>query len=216
MSSLNVLPSAPQYGETEKLYPVLPAQTANNFRLQKISDIQKELEAETAHYRQVAKNYKRAFTIAHGSAIGLGALTAFLSSVSGIGASVGIPIGGVAALIGLSSTGLTGFSKKLQTKLTKHENSYTLAITKHNTVCELVSKALNDNEITDGEFNLILRALQKNHELRAAIALLVINNRANCNPILMKSKSRYAAKRDRICKKNISSLAAESKLDLKE
>ena len=53
MSSVNVLPTAPQYGETEKLYPVL---TASNFRLQKISDVQKELEAEAAHYRQVAKN----------------------------------------------------------------------------------------------------------------------------------------------------------------
>ena len=51
-SGMNVLPTAPQYGETEKLYPVL---TASNFRLQKISDVQKELEAEAAHYRQVAK-----------------------------------------------------------------------------------------------------------------------------------------------------------------
>ena len=34
--------------------------------------------------------------------------------------------------------------------------------------------------------------------------LLIINNRANHrNPILMKSKSRYAVKRDKICKKNI-------------
>ena len=68
----------------------------------------------------------------------------------------------------LSSTGLTAFSKKLQNKLTKHKQTYTLAITKHNTVCELVSKALNDNEITDGEFNLILRELQKYQDLKAA------------------------------------------------
>ena len=53
MSSVNVLPpTAPQYSETEKLYPDL---TASNFHLQKISDAQKELEAEAAHYRQVAK-----------------------------------------------------------------------------------------------------------------------------------------------------------------
>ena len=117
MSCVNVLPpTAPQYSETEKLYPLL---TAPNFRLQKISDVQKELEAEAAHYRQVAKKYKKTFTIAHGSAIGLGGLAAFLSSagiataVSGIGTSVGIPIGGVVALTGLSSTGLTAFSKKL-------------------------------------------------------------------------------------------------------
>ena len=45
----NVLPSAPQYGESERLYPVLPSTAANNFRLQKISDVQKELETEAAH-----------------------------------------------------------------------------------------------------------------------------------------------------------------------
>ena len=89
--------------------------------------------------------------------------------VSGIGASVGIPIGGVAALTGLSSTSLTAFSKKLQNKLTKLKQTYTLAINKHKTVCELVSKALNDNETTDGEFNLTLCELQKYHELKAAI-----------------------------------------------
>ena len=122
---------------------------------------EKELEAEAAHYRHVAKKYKKAFTVAHGSAIGLGALTAFLSAagiataVSGIGASVGIPTGGVAALTSVSFTGLTAFSKKLQTKLRKHEQIYTLAISKHNTVCELVSKVLNDINITDSKFNLI-------------------------------------------------------------
>ena len=53
MSLVNVLPpTAPQHDETEKLYPVLPA---SNFRLQKIADVQKELETEAAHYRQVAK-----------------------------------------------------------------------------------------------------------------------------------------------------------------
>ena len=33
MSSVNVLPSAPQYGETEPIYPTLP--TADDFRLKK-------------------------------------------------------------------------------------------------------------------------------------------------------------------------------------
>ena len=105
----------------------------------------------------------------------MGALTAALSSagiataVTGIGAFVGVPLGGVAAITGISSTLLTGFSKKIQHKLTKHEKIYTLAITKKNTVSELVSKALNDNKISDSEFNLVLRELEKFHELKAAI-----------------------------------------------
>ena len=88
----------------------------------KISDVQNELKREADHYRQVAKKYKKkTFTIAHASAIGLGALTAALSSagiataVTGIGAFTIVLIGGVAAITGLSSTLLTGFSKKYNT-----------------------------------------------------------------------------------------------------
>ena len=77
--SVNVLPpSAPEYRHTENLYPSLPT-PPDAFRLQNISDAQKELERETDHYRQVAKKYKKTLTIAHASAIGLGALTAALS-----------------------------------------------------------------------------------------------------------------------------------------
>ena len=37
MSSVNVLSTAPQYQETEPIYPTLPS--ADDFRLKKISDL---------------------------------------------------------------------------------------------------------------------------------------------------------------------------------
>ena len=56
MSSVNVLPpSAPEYSQTMPLYPALPEVSAQDFRLKKISDLQKELENEADHYRLVAK-----------------------------------------------------------------------------------------------------------------------------------------------------------------
>ena len=119
---VDVLPaSAPEYGQTENVNPVLPA-SPDSFHLQKISDVQNELEREADHYRQVAKKYKKTFTIAHASAIGLGAVTAALSSagiataVTGIGAFAGVPVGAVAAITGVSSTLSTGFSKKNTTQ----------------------------------------------------------------------------------------------------
>ena len=118
MSSVNVLPAAPQYGKTAKLYPVL---TASNFRL----------------------------------------------------------------------------------KLTKHENTYTLAITKHNTVCELVSRALNDNEITDGEFNLILRELQKYHELKTAIRSGKNKQSSKTQPDIEEIKKQIRRKERQNLQKNI-------------
>ena len=149
-------------------------------------------------------------------------MTAFLSTagiataVSGIRASVGIPIGGVAASTGLCSTGLTAFSKKIQPKLTKHENTYTLAITKHNTVCGLVSKAVNDNEITDGEFNLILCELQKYNELKADIRSAKNKQSDKPQPDIEEIKKQIRREKGQNLQKKISSLAAESKLNLKE
>ena len=55
MVSVNVLPSAPPQ---EPLYPVLPA-ADQNFRSQKIDEIDKVLGQEFSHYRVVVKNYKR-------------------------------------------------------------------------------------------------------------------------------------------------------------
>ena len=51
----NVLPSAP-HGE-QRLYPDL---TGNDFRMQKVNEVSAALNAEVAHYRAVAKKYKRA------------------------------------------------------------------------------------------------------------------------------------------------------------
>ena len=47
-------PSAQEYSHTENLFPVLPT-SPDTFLLQKISDVQNELEREAGHYRQVAK-----------------------------------------------------------------------------------------------------------------------------------------------------------------
>ena len=55
---------------------------AEDFHLQKISDLQTELKNEADHYRQVAKKYKRTHNITHISAVGLGLLFAGLSSAT--------------------------------------------------------------------------------------------------------------------------------------
>ena len=102
MSVDELPPSAPEYSQTENLYPLLPTSPD-------------ALEREVS---QVAKKYKKTFTITHLSAIALGAVTAALSSagiataVTGIGAFASVPIGGVAAITGISSSLLTGLSKK--------------------------------------------------------------------------------------------------------
>ena len=174
---MNVLPSAPAYNEAQQLYPTeeLKQLNAEDFRLKKINDLLKELSDEAEHYRQVAKKYKRTRSIVHTSAVGLGSLSVGLSSgalataLTGFGIVASPALAGVATLCGLSSVGFAAASKRLERKVTKHEKIYTLALAKRNSVNELVSKALTDKQISDVEFTIITREVEKYHTLKAEI-----------------------------------------------
>ena len=177
---MNVLPSAPTYDDAQAKQPLYPmgelAQlNAEDFRLKKINDLLKELSDEVEHYRQVAKKYKRSHPIVHNSAVGLGTLSVGLSSgalataLTGFGIVASPAIAGVATLCGMASVGFAAGSKRLKRKVTKHEKIYTLALAKRNSVNELVSQALADKQISDIEFHIITREVEKYHELKAEI-----------------------------------------------
>ena len=148
---------------------------AEDFRLKKISDLQTELTNESDHYRQIAKKYKRTHSITHISAVGLGSVSAVMSSatlataLTGFGIVASPALAGVATVFGLFSVGFATVSKRLERKITKREKIYTLALAKQNSVCELVSKVLTGKRISDSEFTIIIREVQKYHELKAAI-----------------------------------------------
>ena len=168
MSEQNVIPSAPP------LYPSL-RESVGDYRLKKISDSQKELENEISHYRRISKKYKRAKTIINAFAASAGVLTVVLSSASLatsltlIGAMAGAPIAGIAAVMGLFSTAAGVSSGRLNTKVTKHEKTISLAESKHLSVSRLVSKALTDGEVSDIEFNLILREIENYYSLKGQL-----------------------------------------------
>ncbi|KAJ7365202.1 hypothetical protein OS493_007853 [Desmophyllum pertusum] len=222
MSSSNVLPSAPEYSHAESppLYPVLP--NAENFRLSKISDLEKEIETEINHYRQVAKKYKKVQSVVHSFAVCLGTLAAALSSaglataLTGIGVIASVPLASVAAISGFSSAGLAAASKKLETKVAKHEKINTLAEAKKNTVSELVSKALADGQISDGEFNIVVREVQKYHELKAAIRSGSSSKKISQPqpPDIDKIRKEIRNEERQNLQKTLKKLSAESKLNL--
>ena len=82
------------------MYPDL---TADTFRLTEISRIEKEISDQVEHYRLVLKKYKKARKAVHYSAVGLGAVSAGLSSgaiaasLTGVGVIIGAPVAGFAA-----------------------------------------------------------------------------------------------------------------------
>ena len=220
MTSTDVLPSAPE------LYPMneITQIDAEDFRLKKISDLQTELTNEADHYRQVAKKYKRTHSMTHISAVSLGSLSAGLSSatlataLTGFGIVAGPALAGVATVFGLLSAGFTVVSKRLKRKVTKHEKIYTLALAKPNSVAELASKALADKKISDSEFTIILREVQKYHDLKAAIRAgekkTKTENKETQTPDLDKLKGELRNEIKQEFQKKIDLLTAVSKSDL--
>ena len=189
----NVLPSAP-HDETS-LYPQL---SPHDFRMQKANEVAAALNAEVVHYRGVAKKYKRAKKIVNWSATGSGILSAGLSTaslgsaLSVVGLPASIPLGGVGGAFALASSGLIIASKKLDSKIKKHREIVTLAIAKRDTVYRENSKALNDNKISDSEFQLIMAEFSQYNVLKEAVrSKLTRNSSPDIEKIKKMSEARW-------------------------
>ena len=168
--SANVIPSAPH--DESSLYPQLPQL---DYRMQKENEVESALNAEVNHYRIVAKKYKRAKKIVNCAATGCGFLSAGLSTaslgtaLSVVGLPASIPLGGVGGAFALGSSGLIFASKKLDSKIKKHREIVVLATAKRDTVRRLYSKAISDNQISDGEFQSIMAEFSQYNVLKEAI-----------------------------------------------
>ena len=87
---------------------------------------------------------------------------------------------------------------------------------KQNSVSDLVSKALTAKKISDSEFSIILREIQKYHELKDDIRSAKNKQSDQPQPDIEEIKKQIRRKERQNLQKKISSLAAESKLNLKE
>jgi len=143
--------------------------------MRKINEISATLHGEVDHYRSVAKKYKRTKKFVNYGAGGTSVLSAVFSSgsfgsaISVIGLPATIPLGGVAGGFALVSSGLIVASKKLDSKIKKHQEIVTLAITKRDTVDRLLSKALNNNNVSDDEFQNIMAEFSQYNVLKATV-----------------------------------------------
>jgi hypothetical protein len=168
----------------DKIYPDLTIQTptapensdnGHAFRLQKISEIQKELEKEKENRWGISKKYHRAIKAIQtvdelliGLSIGLGAAgIGVLSTI--IGTPIAIAMESSALGLGLFSIIGSQFNKKLMLKAEKHEKIKTLADSKLNSISGHISKALKDDSISDSEYEIVLSEIKNYNTIKEEI-----------------------------------------------
>ena len=136
--------------------------TAQSYRMNMIESIQEELEIERTKRSMLIEKYHKSCTvidgIQHGLVIGMigcGATSlGTITTVVGTPLAIAMDIGAVTA--GILSIATNRIGKYLKTKMNKHEKIRTLAETKLCIISDYISKAIQDNEISEEEYSLIL------------------------------------------------------------
>jgi hypothetical protein len=166
----------------QDLYPTVPTAppsmepyTPMSYRLQKINEIQRMLEDErdvrqnlSKKYHRISKGISNADTAIVAVSMGLGvAGVGLLSTI--VAAPVVIMMEAAALGTGLLSIIGGQVNKRMVRKAEKHEKIKTIAEAKLNTISDLVSKALNDNVVSQEEFTLILNELAKYRQMKEEV-----------------------------------------------
>ena len=150
------------------LYPELSIEDGQNYRLQKISEIERTLINERDMRKSLYKKYKRSINITDGVDTGLISASVILASV-GITVPIMLPLEIAAVVCGGLGMCVKLIRRKLMTKTQKHCNVQTIAESKLNSIKDIVSKALQDGEISEGVFKMVLNEMEKYSELKQEI-----------------------------------------------
>ena len=140
------------------MYPVI-RNDAQVFRLQRVNEVVNELWTAIEKSEATAGKYKKAVISFRNTSIVAGLLgavsgaSATASSMTGVGILAGIPL---AAIVALSR------------KLAKHQLTTALGRSKLDRISKSVSKALQDNTISDDEYRMVLEAIERFREMRTA------------------------------------------------
>ena len=165
----------------------------DNFRLNEVSKCLTYLETELEKREQIFKKYKRTHSLLMKTYVISGILSVLISG-SAVGTSltvvlipVGVSLASIGDFFGFVSV-LTGLiAKKISPKLNKHLQTISVCNAKLNTIKDLISKALQDNEISPEEFRLIQSEVEKYKQLKNSFR--VLKNQVNMKNLKRKVRS---------------------------
>ena len=150
---------------TAPLYPELPTEDGQNYRLQKISEIEKQLITERDASKALYKKYKRGINITDGVDSALISASVIMAGV-GLAVPVMLPLEIVAIVYGCMGVCVKFLRRKLMSKTQKRYEIKTLGESKLNSIKSLISAALNDGQISDQEFKTVLDEQNEYNELK--------------------------------------------------
>ena len=150
------------------LYPELPIEDGQNYRLQKISEIERTLINERDMRKSLYKKYKRSINITDGVDTGLISASVILAGVR-ITVPIMLPLEIAAVVCGCMGVCVKLVRRKLMSKTQKHYEIKTLGESKLNSIKDLISKALQDGQISESEFKMVLNEMEKYSELKQEI-----------------------------------------------
>ena len=166
--------------EQTNIYPKLPSAPkqdtdSQSYRLGKIDQIECFLRDEASYRDKLVKRCKRRATglaISHNlilSAIATLEVGSVISLTTVIGTPVSIALTGAGLFLGLGSVVTNKSQKIMMSKIKKHDKIKTLAEAKLDTISGLVSKAVEDTEISDQEYQFILKEVENYRKLKEQI-----------------------------------------------
>ena len=185
-------PSAP-----ELIYPPLP--NGETYRLQKIDNIQKDIEKEKLRRESLHKKYQKIInalnyteSFAEVAAVASGSIG--IASLSGVvTAPLFIILEGFAIGCGVGVMFTKYFSRKLVKKAKKHNEIRVLAASKLNTISTYISQSLQDGIISQEEFELILKESEKFSMMKEEIRNKMTNGEATAAKLLKSEKEKIIA-----------------------
>ena len=150
---------------TAPIYPELPSEDWQNYRLQKISEIEKQLIKYRDARKALYKKYKRGINFTDAIDTTLISASVIMAGI-GLAVPVMLPLEIAAIMCGCMGACLKLVIRKLMSKAQKHYEIKTIGESKLNYVKNLISKALNDGQISAEEFQLVLCELDRYNDLK--------------------------------------------------
>ena len=169
---------------TKKIYPDIASapednqqDTSQTYRLKKIEKAEEFLRKEIKTRDKLAKDFKRratASTVSDTSiitAITLLEIASVATLTTGVGAPISIVLASTGLLLGLGSGIIHKTQKIFESKAKKHDKIKTLAESKLDSISKLISKAIEDTQISHDEYHFILKEIEHYRVMKEQIRI---------------------------------------------